>query len=119
MTLSLPVENTLEKCISSFLKDVTIDKSDRYKCDKCQKVTKKRIRNELCKLPDIFVFHLKRFTYPQLKKIKGRVTYSPTMEMSKFAKNALDEETEYELVALTVHIGTLNKGHYIAFTKRE
>lgn len=28
------------------------------------------------------------------------------------------DDTQYELFALTVHIGTLNAGHYIAFTKR-
>lgn len=28
------------------------------------------------------------------------------------------EDTYYELFAVTVHIGTLNKGHYVAFTKR-
>ena len=28
------------------------------------------------------------------------------------------EDTEYELFALTVHIGTLDMGHYIAYAKR-
>jgi ubiquitin C-terminal hydrolase len=28
------------------------------------------------------------------------------------------EDTQYELFALTVHIGTLDMGHYIAYTKR-
>jgi ubiquitin C-terminal hydrolase len=31
---------------------------------------------------------------------------------------AEEVETEYELFALTVHIGTLEMGHYIAFVKR-
>ena len=40
--------------------------------------------------------------------------------MDKFAKNnTLDiDDTEYELFALTVHIGSLESGHYIAYTKR-
>jgi ubiquitin C-terminal hydrolase len=29
-----------------------------------------------------------------------------------------DEETRYELIGLTVHIGTIDTGHYIAYTKR-
>ena len=28
------------------------------------------------------------------------------------------EDTTYELFALTVHIGSLDMGHYIAYTKR-
>ena len=42
--------------------------------------------------------------------------------MDKFCKGkAIDQgdETLYELFAISVHIGTLNMGHYIAFTKRE
>lgn len=30
----------------------------------------------------------------------------------------LDESHKYELFAVTVHLGTLEMGHYIAYTKR-
>ena len=38
----------------------------------------------------------------------------------RYCKNSnLDiDDLEYELFALTVHIGTLDMGHYIAYTKR-
>jgi ubiquitin carboxyl-terminal hydrolase 22/27/51 len=38
----------------------------------------------------------------------------------RFSKNStLDvEDTQYELFALTVHIGSLDSGHYVAYTKR-
>jgi ubiquitin C-terminal hydrolase len=38
----------------------------------------------------------------------------------RFCKNSvLDvDDTQYELFALTVHIGSLDMGHYIAYTKR-
>ncbi len=39
--------------------------------------------------------------------------------MGKFCKELLDEEARYELFAVSVHIGTLNMGHYIAYSKRE
>ena len=29
-----------------------------------------------------------------------------------------DDDTQYELFAIIVHIGTLDMGHYIAYTKR-
>ena len=74
----------------------------------------------MSKLPNILVFHLKRFTYPSMKKIKGHCKFSQYLKMDKFAKNnTLDiDDTEYELFALTVHIGSLESGHYIAYTKR-
>ena len=39
---------------------------------------------------------------------------------NRYTKNStLDvDDTEYELFALTVHIGSLDGGHYIAYTKR-
>ena len=37
----------------------------------------------------------------------------------KNSKNALNNEsTNYELIGLTVHIGTLEMGHYVAYSKR-
>ena len=75
---------------------------------------------ELSKLPNILVFHLKRFSFPSMKKIKGKVKYSTLMDMQKYSKNGPleSEDTTYELFALTVHIGSLNQGHYVAYTKR-
>ncbi|HYH15115.1 MAG TPA: hypothetical protein VD794_07845, partial [Flavisolibacter sp.] len=32
--------------------------------------------------------------------------------------NLDDDETTYELIAIIVHIGSLDMGHYIAYTKR-
>jgi len=55
-----------------------------------------------------------------MKKINGNVKYTSYIDMAKFCKNSTldDEDTQYELFALTVHIGTLDMGHYIAYTKR-
>jgi len=55
-----------------------------------------------------------------MKKIKGKVKYGSYIDMKRFCKNSpLDiDDSQYELFALTVHIGTLDMGHYVAFTKR-
>ena len=36
MTLSVSVENNLEKCIANFLKDYTLESTDKYKCEMCK-----------------------------------------------------------------------------------
>mmetsp|Transcript_42676 Transcript_42676/g.31215 ORF Transcript_42676/g.31215 Transcript_42676/m.31215 type:complete len:106 (+) Transcript_42676:326-643(+) len=64
MTLSLAFDSSLDKCIANFLKEDTLSSKDKYLCQKCHKSTKAKIRSELSKLPNILVFHLKRFTYP-------------------------------------------------------
>lgn len=83
MTLSLAFESTLEKGIANFLKEDTLDSKDKYKCEKCNQQSKAKIKTELSKLPNILVFHLKRFAFPSMKKIKGKVKYSAFMDMSK------------------------------------
>ena len=64
MTLSLAFEASLDKAITNFLKEDTLDSTDKYKCEKCNQASKAKIKTELSKLPNILVFHLKRFAYP-------------------------------------------------------
>ncbi len=52
----------------------------------------------------------------------GNVTVSILLSLFRFCHDLVsnaDDTTKYELFGLTVHMGTLDMGHYIAFTKRE
>ena len=83
MTLSLAFEVSLDKCIANFLKEDTLGSKDKYKCEKCNTSSKAKIKTELSKLPNILVFHLKRFSFPSMKKIKGKVKYNNYIDMKK------------------------------------
>jgi ubiquitin C-terminal hydrolase len=88
MTLSLAFESTLDKCIGNFLKEDSLecsskDGGDMYKCDKCKKSSQAKIKTELSKLPNIIVFHLKRFQFPSMKKITSKVKYTSYINMDK------------------------------------
>jgi ubiquitin C-terminal hydrolase len=83
MTLSLAYESSLDKCLLNFLKEDTLESTDKYKCEKCKQESKAKIKTELSKLPNILVFHLKRFSFPSMKKIKGKVKYSSYIDMAK------------------------------------
>lgn len=83
MTLSLAFDTTLEKCIQNYLREDTLESSDLYKCDKCNQSSKAKIKTELSKLPNILVFHLKRFTFPSMKKIKGKAKYPSYLNIDK------------------------------------
>jgi len=83
MTLSLAFESSIDKCLTNFLKEDTLESSDKYKCLKCNQSSKAKIKTELSKLPNILVFHLKRFSFPSMKKLKGKVKYSSYMDMQK------------------------------------
>ena len=83
MSLSLAFEDSLDKAVTHFLKEDVLDSKDLYKCEKCGQNSKAKIKTELCKLPSILIFHLKRFKFPSMKKIKGKVKYSPYINMSQ------------------------------------
>jgi len=83
MTLSVTMESSLDKCIQTFLHEDIIDSSEEYKCDKCSQISKVKIRTELSKLPDVLAFHLKRFTYPTMRKITGQCKYPLELDMSQ------------------------------------
>ncbi len=83
MTLSLACESTIDKCLSHFLKEDTLDKKDQYRCEKCNQNSNAKIKSEISKLPNILVFHLKRFAFPSMKKIKGKIKYGSYIDMAK------------------------------------
>ena len=83
MTLSLAFESSLDKCLTNYLREDVLSSQNKYKCEKCQHSSKAKIKTELCKLPTILVFHLKRFSFPSMQKIKGKVKYSSYLDMDK------------------------------------
>ena len=88
MTLSVAFEPTLDKCIQNFLREDMLecsskDGTDQYKCEKCKKMSRAKIKTELSKLPNILVFHLKRFEFPSMKKITGKVKFNNYIDMAK------------------------------------
>lgn len=86
MTLSLAFESSLDKAIMNFLREDTIDSrdgKDLYKCEKCNKSSKAKIKTELSKLPSILVFHIKRFQAHTMKKIADRVKYTSKLDLDQ------------------------------------
>jgi ubiquitin C-terminal hydrolase len=82
MTLSVACESSLEGAIKTYLREETIDNKEKYFCEQCKKKVKAKIRHDLSLLPEILVFHIKRFSYPSLKKIKKLVKFPPVLRMA-------------------------------------
>eukprot|EP00347_Sterkiella_histriomuscorum_P013357 403365027 len=90
MALSVQFEQNLQQSIQSFLKEDMLDNSD---------------------------------TFPKMKKIKGMCQYPEhiTMKEPNLRSNSpgATENVPYELFGLTIHIGSLEMGHYVAYSKRQ
>jgi hypothetical protein len=71
-------------------------------------------------LPDILVFHLKRFSYSRYLKNKLDTFVDfpiHNLELSKYVKKKDGHSFTYELFAISNHYGGLGGGHYTAFAK--
>ena len=71
-------------------------------------------------LPEIIVFHLKRFTYGRYlkNKIDTFVNFPiHNLDLSKYVMNKDGQSYVYELYAISNHYGGLGGGHYTAYAK--
>ena len=122
MTQSLQHKPTLIKCLQEYYSESALD--DYYTCERCHKKTKAKVRHLLVKLPKVLVFHIKRFD-SSFRKIEKMTQYGAHLDVAPFCLQSdeidarLRGDSNYELFALTIHIGTLSAGHYVAFVKRE
>jgi len=80
------------------------------------------VRHLLVKLPQILVFHIKRFD-SSFRKIEKNTSFGAELSMDQFCMTDIDPylrgSTNYQLFALTVHHGTLSGGHYVAYALRD
>lgn len=74
--------------------------------------------HEFVRLPRYLLLHIKRFD-DQFSKINNRISYPALLDIkTEGGDKQLLGNTRYALMGLTVHQGTINAGHYIAYVKR-
>ena len=59
--LSLTFESNLDKSLKKQFETSQFDSQNKYKCEKCSKKTKAKHYVKVCYLPEVLVFHIKRF----------------------------------------------------------
>ena len=78
MTQSLQHKSTLSKCLNDYFNEHTID--DVYKCENCSKQSKAKKSHQIIRLPQIQVFHIKRFN-DSLEKITKETKYPSNLDL--------------------------------------
>ncbi|CAF3345049.1 unnamed protein product [Rotaria sp. Silwood1] len=112
--LPLSLENestvTLQTLLNDFLKEEQLD--GQYYCSNCQDFQSAKQKTSLCQpLPPVIIVQLKRFTYDETNnKLNTLVEYPIDNWNVDGSDNAL-----YDLVAVSMHVGHLQGGHYTTF----
>lgn len=117
--LSLPIMSsrcTLADCFKNFLKPEKISGEAAWDCPKCKtkKEAEKRLR--LCRVPEILVIQLKRFSYEGLwrRKLQTAIDFDFHFDVP-YEKNSEIYGRKYSLYGIVNHFGTLEGGHYTAY----
>ncbi|CAA0843231.1 Ubiquitin carboxyl-terminal hydrolase 9 [Striga hermonthica] len=113
---------SLFSCLDAFLKEEPLGPDDMWYCPRCKEHRQASKKLDLWRLPDILVFHLKRFSYSRwLKNKLDTFVNFPihNLDLSKYVKSGGMEEGShlYELYAISNHYGGLGGGHYSAYCK--
>ncbi|CAF3398294.1 unnamed protein product, partial [Rotaria socialis] len=98
-----------------------LSENGQWYCNECGRLTDAEKKLDLWILPKILILQLKRFTYDlsNNNKINTFVDYPlENFDLSDYVINPdYDRTTRYNLVAVSVHSGSLSGGHYTAFAQ--
>ncbi|KAL1802822.1 hypothetical protein ACET3Z_031469 [Daucus carota] len=117
-----PEAISLFSCLDAFLKEEPLGPDDMWYCPRCKKHRQATKKLDLWRLPEILVFHLKRFSYSRYLKNKlDTFVNFPVhgLDLGKYmkTKDASGQSYVYELYAVSNHYGGLGGGHYSAYSK--
>ncbi|CAF2070581.1 unnamed protein product [Rotaria magnacalcarata] len=120
--LPLPIssredETHLSECIKNFLEVEPIGRHGKWQCDSCHQKTNAWKSTRIKLLPPILILQLKRFvTFTSQrsnnKKINAFVDYPIKNLNPHDLAPDLTSTFTYDLVAISIHRGTLSSGHY-------
>ncbi|XP_057422857.1 ubiquitin carboxyl-terminal hydrolase 9-like [Lotus japonicus] len=111
---------SLFSCMEAFLTEEPLGPDDMWYCPRCKEHRQATKKLDLWKLPEILVFHLKRFSYSRYLKNKLDTFVNfpiHDLDLTKYVKSKDGQSYKYNLYAISNHYGGLGGGHYTAYAK--
>jgi len=103
------------ECIEEYVKLVTLDNDNKWKCDKCGEQVNPSKKTIFWDLSPIIIFLIKK--YDENGVLENYIEYPKDIDMGKYGINYGGGSTKYTLQGLCVHLGNLNSGHYYSVCK--
>jgi ubiquitin C-terminal hydrolase len=115
-----PYKLTLEECLQEFVSLEVLE--DLWLCprDDCKERTKASKQLQLTSLPPVLIIQLKRFSHKNglRHKLDTLVEY-PLNGLSLSGQLPSSEQTIYDLIAVSNHVGSIYGGHYTAYARQD
>eukprot|EP00817_Percolomonadidae_sp_ATCC50343_P006457 CAMPEP_0117422526 /NCGR_PEP_ID=MMETSP0758-20121206/3342_1 /TAXON_ID=63605 /ORGANISM="Percolomonas cosmopolitus, Strain AE-1 (ATCC 50343)" /LENGTH=1501 /DNA_ID=CAMNT_0005205187 /DNA_START=2374 /DNA_END=6876 /DNA_ORIENTATION=- len=123
--LSLDIKNqsSLEDSLSLYMEPEPLQGDNKYYSDVLGKKVDAQRRYLLKSLPNVMIFHLKRFEYNfsnmTNKKLYDRISFPSLLNMAPYmVEEEKDNQiTNYVLVGVLIHDGSANAGHYFSYIR--
>ena len=110
--LQIDQSDSVEKSLRFFTQDELL--GNMYYCEVCKTKTQALKSFSIAHPPNYLVLQVKRFRQaPSPHKLNFFIRYRRRMTVS-----AQQKDCYYELLAVGVHIGSINSGHYVAYVKK-
>lgn len=123
--LSLPIPSEtrchLRDCLNHFSNPERIEAA--WECPRCKQKREADKKIVICKLPEILIIHLKRFSLDGRWRSKLQTTVDfPLSNLNVdcthvLPQSAYSQRSAYNLCGVVNHFGHLDGGHYTAFCK--
>jgi ubiquitin C-terminal hydrolase len=110
----------LKECLEYFAYSNQLDGQNEWFCPKCRKYVSAISLISLWSVPDVLIFHLKRFGVRDgvVKKSTAKVDFPEEIDMAPFVQGPQKaEDLRYRLFAVIHHLGTMCGGHYITIIR--
>ncbi|MCL7041977.1 hypothetical protein MKW94_009138 [Papaver nudicaule] len=119
LSLELYQINSLKDALQRFFQPEILDGSNKYQCEKCNKLVSARKQLSILQSPNILVIHLKRFENIFGGKIDRKIAFEERLLLSNYmCRESQDLHPEYNLFGTIVHSGySQGSGHYCAYIK--
>lgn len=109
---------SLEKCLDDyFVKIDELNGDNKYSCDYCNEKTEATKKTDFWNSPKRMIIQLKRFT-AYGSRIDTTIKFPiDNLNMEKYFNEYSDTKSSYDLYGVIMHYGSMNFGHYVAFTR--
>jgi ubiquitin carboxyl-terminal hydrolase 8 len=107
-----------DKCLDDyFVKVDELDGDNKYNCDYCNEKTEATKQTEFWRSPKRMIVQLKRFTAFG-SRIDTTIKFPvENLNLDKYFNEYADQKCSYDLYGVIMHHGSMNFGHYVAFTR--
>ncbi|CAD8169747.1 unnamed protein product [Paramecium pentaurelia] len=131
LTVSVDIKHKkcLEEALDLFVKGDVLDGENKYLCEEVQRKIDVQKRQYFKKLPNTFIFHLKRFEFDYNTMLRIKINdyfeFPQEINMFKWTRDHIVENMEiqdqsdymYILKGVLVHVGSAEGGHYYSFIR--